>query len=194
VVLLVDNFDSFTYNLADYLMQLGVELEVLRNTEIDIENLQKKYLGIVLSPGPGEPKDAGQTLTILQKHSKSIPILGVCLGMQAIGIHFGAQLQKASYPMHGKVSEVSFNKEHPLFNKIKAPFNVCRYHSLVLTNLEETNLQSLAETDEGEVMAIAHKIMPVWGVQFHPEAILTTQGMQLLDNWVSSFNLRNNKR
>lgn len=194
MVLLVDNFDSFTYNLADYLAQLGVELEVLRNDSIDLPSIPKKYNGIILSPGPGEPQDAGLTLDILNLYSSSIPILGVCLGMQAIGTHFGASLEQAISPMHGKVSEVTFDENHALFQNIKKPFNVCRYHSLVLKNLPATSLTALAKTTDGELMAIAHKTLPVWGVQFHPEAILTTQGMQLLDNWVTSFNLRSNKR
>ncbi len=194
MLLLVDNYDSFTYNLYDYFCRCGAEVEVIRNDEIDIATLRNKYTGIILSPGPGEPKDAGKLMEIIHLYYNDLPMFGVCLGMQAIGEYFGATLHKAHYPMHGKMSELHFDTEHPLFRGIKAPLEVCRYHSLVLSKLTNTPLQVIAKTVANEPMAIAHQTLPIWAVQFHPEAILTPQGLTLIDNWLSCFSLQNTKQ
>ncbi len=193
MLLLLDNYDSFTYNLYDYFLQCGADVEVVRNDELDINTVLSKYEGIIISPGPGIPLQAGCTMQILEKFSEKLPILGVCLGLQAIGQFYGAHLTKAHYPMHGKVSEVQFQKDHPLFNTIKSPLQVCRYHSLVIQELEGLPLNILATTEAGEVMAIEHQSLPIWAVQFHPESILTPQGLTLIRNWLSCFSLQHTK-
>lgn len=193
MLLLIDNFDSLTYNLADYFRQCGATVEVRRNDSVELDEIAKNYQAIVISPGPGIPENAGCTMEVIQKYADKLPILGVCLGMQAIGIHYGAKLIKAEYPMHGKVSELVYDANHPLFFGVTQPLNVCRYHSLVLSKLEATPLSVIAKSDKSEPMALAHRRHLVWGVQFHPEAILTTQGLQLLKNWLSSVTLHNNK-
>lgn len=194
VLLLVDNYDSFTYNLYDYFCRCGAEVEVVRNDVIEIATIGEKYTGIILSPGPGEPKGAGKLMDIIHLYHNDLPIFGVCLGMQAIGAYFGAKLQKATYPMHGKMSKLSYDTQHPLFSNINAPLEVCRYHSLVLTNISDTSLDIIAHTSQDEPMAIAHRSLPIWAVQFHPEAILTPQGLTLIDNWLSCFSLQHTKQ
>jgi len=193
VLLLLDNYDSFTYNLYDYFVQCNAEVEVIRNDELDLASILDKYEGIIISPGPGTPKEAGRTMDVIEQFHDKLPIFGVCLGMQAIGEFFGATLSRASYPMHGKVSTLDYVQNHKLFQLIDPPLNVCRYHSLVLTELDKTNLQVIASTSTNEAMAIAHDSLPIWGVQFHPEAILTTQGLTLINNWLSCFSLQNTK-
>lgn len=192
VLLLIDNYDSFTYNLYDYFKQAGAEIEVIRNDSVDISSIGARYQGIILSPGPGEPLRAGCTMKVIEQYHKTIPILGVCLGMQAIGMYFGARLARASFPMHGKVSTLSYDSNHLLFKSVSNPFDVCRYHSLILENIENTDLQVIASTEKKEIMAIQHKSFPCCGVQFHPEAILSTQGLQIIKNWYSSLNLHHN--
>lgn len=190
MLLLLDNYDSFTYNLYDYLCRCGATVEVVRNDQIDTATIGDKYTGIILSPGPGEPKDAGKMMEVIQLYHNHLPLFGVCLGMQAIGEYFGASLDKATYPMHGKISSLRYNPTHPLFRKIQSPLDVCRYHSLVLTNLNNAPLHTIARSEQNEPMAIAHETLPIWAVQFHPEAILTPQGLTLIDNWLSCFSLQ----
>ena len=191
VLLLLDNYDSFTYNLYDYFLRCGAEVEVIRNNEIELDNLNQKYEGIILSPGPGKPKDAGMMMQLIEQYHDKLPIFGVCLGMQAIGELFGANLIQANYPMHGKMDSLHFDNTHPLFSKIKSPFQVCRYHSLILDQIQSTPLKIIATSAQKEPMAIAHKNLPIWGVQFHPEAILTPQGIQLFNNWLSCIKSNN---
>lgn len=188
MLLLIDNYDSFTYNLKDYFEQLNQDVQVIRNDEWTLEKIQTvNWNGIIISPGPKTPKEAGISLEVIEAYHRTIPILGVCLGHQAVGVYFGAALTQAITPMHGKVSEIH-PSNHLMFEQIFAPFLVCRYHSLVLKEVPE-ELEILATTSEGEVMAMAHKSLPLWGVQFHPEAILTQNGMQLLSNWLKVVNL-----
>ena len=149
--------------------------------------------GIILSPGPGQPKEAGKMMEVIQQYQNDLPIFGVCLGMQALGQHFGATLERASFPMHGKVSTLTFEEEHPMFQQVNKPLEACRYHSLILTNLEHTALQILAQTPKDEPMALAHDTLPIWAVQFHPEAILTPQGLKLINNWLTCFGLKDTK-
>jgi anthranilate synthase component 2 len=193
VLLLLDNYDSFTYNLADYFLQCEAEIEVVRNDQLDLSTVLDKYNGIIISPGPGEPKDAGCTQELLNQFHQKLPIFGVCLGMQAIGEYFGLNLVRADYPMHGKVSELNYHLNHPLFSKITAPLNVCRYHSLVLEDDSASNLSIVATSKEGEPMALVHNQLPIWAVQFHPEAILTPQGLTLINNWLSCYSLVDTK-
>ncbi len=171
-------------------MQCGADVDVVRNDEIDVDAIGHKYDAIIISPGPGNPNDAGKTLEIIDRYHQSLPFFGVCLGMQAIAQYFGGEVIKAEYPMHGKVSSIDFEASHPLFNDISSPLNVCRYHSLVVKSLNSTPLTCLAQTKDKEIMALAHNELPIWAVQFHPEAILTPQGLKLIENWLSCFNLQ----
>ena len=194
VLLLLDNYDSFTYNLYDYFCRSGADVEVVRNDEINIQTIGDKYDGIILSPGPGIPRDAGRMMDVIELYHNKLPIFGVCLGMQAIGEYFGAVLHKATYPVHGKVSELTYDQKHPLFRGIDSPLEVCRYHSLVINKLEQTSLVVIAHSPDKLPMAISHDTLPIWAVQFHPEAILTPQGLTLIDNWLSCFSLHSNSK
>ncbi len=183
-LLLLDNYDSFTYNLYDYLCQLGMSCTVIRNDQISILELKQSHFdGIVLSPGPKRPQDAGNLMAVLDYFYLKMPILGICLGMQAIGEYFGAKLVHATVPIHGKTSLLE-HKNRGLFEGIQNPTRVMRYHSLVLEDLPAC-LELMAWTEERELMAIQHRSLPIWGVQFHPESILTTDGLAILDNWVT---------
>lgn len=184
-ILLIDNYDSFTYNLFDYFCQLGTDCKVLRNDELTFsEFIKLPFDGLVLSPGPKRPADAGHLMELIHYFHDKKPILGICLGHQGIGEYFGAKLQKTLVPMHGKTSLIH-HKDDPLFQAIPPSFSVMRYHSLGLENLDHTPLEVLAQTAEGEIMALGHKDLPIFGVQFHPESILTEYGMVLLENWLA---------
>ncbi len=182
MVLLIDNYDSFTYNLAQYLGELGAPPVVRRNDEIglaDIEALQPRR--IVVSPGPGRPEDAGVSVAAIRRYGERVPVLGVCLGHQAIGLAFGAAVVRAPVLMHGKTSLVAHDGRG-VFKGLASPFEAGRYHSLVVS--EEgwpDDLEVAARTvDDGTVMAIRHRRLPVHGVQFHPESVLTREGRQIL--------------
>jgi anthranilate synthase/aminodeoxychorismate synthase-like glutamine amidotransferase len=193
VVLLLDNYDSFTFNLYDYLLQLDVDVLVVRNDELTLDELIKKNItALVISPGPGRPEKSGILMQILNYYAMKIPILGICLGHQAIGIHFGAELTKAPVPMHGKVSKISTNN-HIMWSEIDKEHLVCRYHSLALSLPLPEMLQVTAKSDDGLVMALVHNELPIWGLQYHPEAILTENGMSLLKNWVKLIYLQPKK-
>ena len=188
MILLLDNYDSFTYNLWHYLLQLNEECIVKRNDEITIEEIEKlNPKAIVLSPGPGRPADSGVMNEVIKHLYKTIPLLGICLGHQAIGEFFGAKLLHAEKPMHGKTSELII-KNHFLFKNISSPLMVMRYHSLLLKEVENTPLKIIATTNEQEIMAIEHPDYKIIGLQFHPESILTPDGMTMLRNWWSSVN------
>lgn len=188
MVLLFDNYDSFTYNLLDLLKQFRVEVRVVRNDELTLsEIINLKPSAILISPGPGQPKQSGSLMPLLEHFYDKVPILGVCLGMQAIGEFFGAKLVRAKQAMHGKTSELKLN-DHPMFAKVPQNSKMMRYHSLILENLP-MNLEITAKTLTGEVMAIAHTNYPIWAVQFHPESILSTDGPQIIENWISHFQL-----
>ena len=188
-ILLFDSYDSFTYNLKDYLEQCGANVQVIKNDSHSIEQIKRlDFDGIVLSPGPETPKKAGNLLEVLDSFVQSKPILGVCLGHQAIGMYFGLPLVQLEVPVHGKVSILS-HQDHPLFLDLPPSFEVCRYHSLVLPEFENEHLDVIAMSDDHQVMALSHKHLPVWGVQFHPEAILTQHGLNIIDNWHSMVKL-----
>jgi anthranilate synthase/aminodeoxychorismate synthase-like glutamine amidotransferase len=182
VILLVDNYDSFTYNLVDYLLQLGSDIKVFRNDDPIKEIIKNQYTGIILSPGPGKPDTAGYLMELIGYYEDKLPILGICLGHQAIGLHFGAQLERAQKPMHGKLSTITI-KEDYLFNRIPPRFKVVRYHSLVLEKLHGT-IEPIAFSEEEEIMAIRHRTKNIRGLQFHPEAILTEFGFDMIKSWV----------
>ena len=189
MILLIDNYDSFTFNLYQYLGELGAELVVKRNDAISIADIvEMKPEAIVLSPGPGRPENAGICVDVIKAFHKSIPILGICLGHQAIGYAFGAIIEKAQKIMHGKVSWLSHTEDY-IFQSLPQSIEVMRYHSLVIekgTLPEEFKV--LAEsTDDEEIMAIKHKQYPLYGMQFHPESVGTAAGKQLLENFLKEL-------
>jgi len=185
MILMIDNYDSFTWNLVQYLGELGETPEVFRNDEITPEEVERrKPSAIVISPGPGRPADAGVSSAVIERCSGSIPILGVCLGHQCIGEVFGAKVVRADRLLHGKTSAV-IHTGRGLFLDIENPFLATRYHSLIVSRegLPE-DLQVMAWTVENEIMALRHRVHETWGVQFHPESILTTSGKDILRNFL----------
>lgn len=186
MLLLLDNFDSFTYNLVDYFGQLGVEVHVVRNNVSLVEIQKLPITGVVLSPGPGVPEQAGLMMDLIREYHTKVPMLGICLGHQALGEFFGAKLEKGIRPMHGKISEITC-VDDSVFKGLPQKMEVVRYHSLVLTQTPE-DILPLAHTDEGELMAFRHKKLPLYALQFHPEAALTTYGLEMLRNWVTIAN------
>lgn len=187
MILLLDNYDSFTYNLVDYFAQLSVEVEVRRNDKPMEEIVAQNYSAVVLSPGPEKPHSAGRLMDVVDHYLGNIPVLGICLGHQAIGLACGAHLKKAKKPMHGKLSEIATN-EGILFRGLPRTLDVVRYHSLILSEIP-SQFSITAKTKSDEVMAIESKELMACGIQFHPEAILTQYGLEMLRNWVSFYNI-----
>jgi len=185
-LLLVDNYDSFTFNLVQYLGELGAEVEVFRNDAVDVAGIRKRRPdGLVLSPGPCTPDEAGVTLTAIRELAGELPILGVCLGHQAIGQAFGGRVVRNHRIVHGKSSPVH-HRGAGLYAGLPAPFEAGRYHSLVVERESlPATLEVTSWTDEGEVMGLRHASLEVEGVQFHPESILTREGKRLLANWLA---------
>lgn len=185
-ILLVDNYDSFTYNLYDYWLRLGVSCSVVRNDELDLSAFKQiQFKALVLSPGPEKPKDAGLLMELIDYYHDKKPILGICLGHQGIGEYFGARLLKGTVPVHGKTS-IIHHHQHSIFKDLPTSFEVMRYHSLELRQFEHTDLDIIAKTSDNIVMAIAHRHLPIYGVQFHPESILTQFGLEIMDNWLKA--------
>jgi para-aminobenzoate synthetase component 2 len=185
MILLIDNYDSFVYNLARYVRELGFECLVKRNNEISLEDIkQLKPSHIILSPGPCSPAEAGICIDVIKTFGEHTPILGVCLGHQAIGAAFGATVTRAQHPLHGKASLIQHNQEG-IFKDLPNPLKVARYHSLIVLN-NSPELIYTAFSQEGEVMALQHKKQPIYGVQFHPESILTEQGYELLKGFLTN--------
>lgn len=183
MVLLLDNYDSFTYNLRDYILQCGKECTVVRNDEMSLDEIEAlNFSSAVISPGPKTPKEAGITMAFIERYYADRPILGICLGHQALGEFFGATLVKAQKPMHGKTSTITHNHNY-LFKGLPDNLEVMRYHSLILTGIEKTPLQVTALTKQSEIMALTHQVLKIAGVQFHPESVLTPHGLQLMKNW-----------
>ncbi len=187
MILVIDNYDSFTYNLVQYLGELGAEPEVRRNDAISVEEIKRLCpSGIVISPGPGTPSDAGISVELVRELGRAIPILGVCLGHQAIGEAFGGKIVKAATLMHGKTSRVSHDGSG-LFSGLPSPLTVMRYHSLVIRRDSLPDVLEIIATavdDPTEIHAVKHRSYPVWGVQFHPESIMTQCGKELLGNFL----------
>jgi anthranilate synthase/aminodeoxychorismate synthase-like glutamine amidotransferase len=184
VVLLIDNYDSFTFNLAQYLGELGAPPLVRRNDEISLDEIAAlKPAHIVISPGPGRPEDAGISVPLIQRFGPTTPVLGVCLGHQGIGIAFGGQVVRALQLMHGKVSSIQHDGRG-VFSGVSQPFVAGRYHSLVVAEPLPEVLEISARTDDGTIMGVRHRTFPVHGVQFHPESVLTGEGRQILRNFL----------
>jgi anthranilate synthase/aminodeoxychorismate synthase-like glutamine amidotransferase len=189
MILMIDNFDSFTYNLVQYLGEMGEELVVKRNDEITLDEIAAlQPAKIIISPGPCSPNEAGVSVATIQEFAGKLPILGVCLGHQAIGQAFGGHIVRAQQLMHGKTSPISHDAEG-VFQDLPSPFDATRYHSLVIERSTLPDcLEISAETPDGEIMGVRHKDLPIEGVQFHPESILTgDNGRELLRNFVRKF-------
>ncbi len=185
MILVIDNYDSFTYNLVQYLGELGAELRVVRNDAVDADGVAALAPErIVISPGPGTPDDAGVSLEVIRRFGERTPILGVCLGHQAIGQAFGGTVSRAKTQMHGQTSEIQHDGRG-VFAGLSNPFTATRYHSLViLPDTVPADLEVTARAEDGEIMGVRHRRWPVEGVQFHPESILTVEGKRLLGNFL----------
>jgi para-aminobenzoate synthetase component 2 len=190
MILLIDNYDSFVYNLARYVGELGAERLVKRNDAItlaEITSLQPSH--IIISPGPCAPLQAGISMAVIRQFGAYIPILGVCLGHQAIGQVFGGTITRAKKPMHGKASSITHN-QHAIFSGVNNPLQVGRYHSLIVSEKNfPPELEITARSAENEIMGLRHREYPIFGVQFHPESVLTEQGHQLLENFIRPLHI-----
>ncbi len=189
MIVMIDNYDSFTYNLVQYLQMLGADVKVVRNDVVTVEDVKSwKPKGIVISPGPGGPESAGISVSLIQECSGQIPILGVCLGHQAIAVAFGGKVIRAMHLMHGKVSTVTTDGES-LYQGVRSPFQAMRYHSLAVSKEQLPScLQVTAHAEDGEIMGIRHLEHPTEGIQFHPESIMTPVGKRLLRNFLNNAN------
>jgi anthranilate synthase/aminodeoxychorismate synthase-like glutamine amidotransferase len=184
VILLIDNYDSFTFNLAQYLGELGAPPVVRRNDEVTLDDIAAMHPDrIVISPGPGRPEDAGVSVEVIKKFGPTTPVLGVCLGHQGIGVAFGGSVVRAGELMHGKTSTVHHDGAG-VFRGVSQPFSAGRYHSLVIAQPLPQDLVLAAKTEDGTVMGVRHRSFPVHGVQFHPESVLTNEGRTLLRNFL----------
>ena len=186
-ILMIDNYDSFTYNIVQYLYELGADVEVVRNDKITLEEIKEKkdIDAIVISPGPCTPSEAGISVDVIKEFKGIYPILGVCLGHQSIGAAFGGKIVKAKCLMHGKSSKI-YHTQKDLFEGIPNPFEAVRYHSLVIdksTLPEDIEITAWTKEDN-EIMGIKHKKFPIWGIQFHPESVLTEYGKEILKNFL----------
>ena len=187
MILVIDNYDSFTYNLVQYLGELGAEVVVERNDAVSVDDIRGLVpSGVLISPGPGRPEEAGVSLDAIAKLGAEIPIFGVCLGHQSIAQHFGASVVRADRLMHGRTSEI-LHQGRGVFESLPSPLTATRYHSLIVKrDTIPDELEITAWTDQGEVMGIRHRQLPIEGVQFHPESFLTEHGHDLIRNWLSS--------
>jgi len=192
MILMIDNYDSFTYNLVQYLGEMGQELVVRRNDQITIEEIEQMNPDfLMISPGPCSPNEAGISLEAIEYFAGKLPIFGVCLGHQSIAQVFGGDVIRADRLMHGKTSEITHNGES-IFAGLASPLTATRYHSLIVKKETLPDcLEITAETDEGEIMALRHRDLPIEGVQFHPESIMTSDGKQLLRNFIDKYGKEN---
>jgi anthranilate synthase component II len=192
MILMIDNYDSFTYNLFQYLSQIGADVKVVRNDSVELSELDTWNIdGIVISPGPGVPETAGISVSVIKHYSGKLPILGVCLGHQSIGYAFGGKVVPAKRLMHGKTSTITADGKS-IFQGINKPFQAMRYHSLVVSRdgLPDC-LEITAESEDSEIMGLRHRSHPTEGIQFHPESIMTPVGKRLLRNFVKQLENRN---
>jgi para-aminobenzoate synthetase component 2 len=188
MILVIDNYDSFTYNLVQYLGELGAAVEVRRNDAVSVEDIRGiAPTGVLISPGPGRPEEAGVSLDLIAKLGATTPIFGVCLGHQSIAQHFGASVVRAERLMHGRTSEIH-HEGRGVFESLPSPLTATRYHSLIVErDTIPDEIEVTAWTDRGEVMGIRHTTLPIEGVQFHPESFLTEHGHELIRNWLSTL-------
>ena len=196
MLLMIDNYDSFVYNLVRYFEELGEEIIIYRNDKITIEEIEKMNIdGIIISPGPKSPNEAGLSLDIIDKFKDKLPILGICLGHQCIGHYFNAVVKKGKEPVHGKMFNITHNNKG-VFNNVKNPLRVTRYHSLIVSKENfPDSLEITSETDDKIIMGIRHKDYDIYGVQFHPEAEMTEEGLKILENFIKitkEFNKKSN--
>ncbi len=186
MILMIDNYDSFTYNVVQYFGKLGAKVEVFRNDKITLDEIEKKKpKALVISPGPCTPKEAGISVEAIRHFAGKLPILGICLGHQSIGFAFGGRIVRAKKLMHGKASQIVHDGEY-LFKGMKNPFSAIRYHSLVIDreSLPDELLITAESEDDREIMGIRHAKYPIYGVQFHPESILTEDGIRIIENFL----------
>ena len=181
MIVIIDNYDSFTYNLYQQIISLGHKCEVFKNDEISPQKITAEK--IILSPGPGRPEESGISREVLERFYKTTPILGVCLGHQLIGEHFGSKTIQAKEILHGKTSTVKHTKTE-IFTEVKNPFEAARYHSLAIDKLPK-DFKLLAHTEDGEIMGMKHEKYPLYGIQFHPESFLTEQGNKIMQNFLN---------
>jgi para-aminobenzoate synthetase component II len=181
MILIIDNYDSFVHNIARYFVELGETVRIRRNDEVEDADLRAK--AVVISPGPCTPDGAGASLQIIREYSGSLPILGVCLGHQAIGQAFGGKVVRAKHPMHGESSPICHDNSG-VFENLPQGFSVGRYHSLIVEDMMQTALKITAQVEDGEIMGLSHRDHPTFGVQFHPESILTEHGHAMLQNFL----------
>ncbi|MBP3916512.1 aminodeoxychorismate/anthranilate synthase component II [Clostridium sp.] len=197
MLLMIDNYDSFVYNLVRYFEELGEEIIIYRNDKITIKDIESMNIdGIVISPGPKSPKEAGLSLDIIDKFKEKLPILGICLGHQCIGHYFNAVVKKGNEPVHGKMFNITHNNRG-IFEEVKNPLRVTRYHSLIVDKENfPDSLEIISETEDNIIMGIKHKEYPIYGVQFHPEAEMTEEGHKILNNFIKitkEFSRKSNK-
>ncbi len=186
MIAVIDNYDSFTYNLVQYLGELGAQVQVFRNDAITLDGLKQLAPShIVISPGPGTPEESGISNDVIRQLGKRIPILGVCLGQQCIGYAFGGQVTLAKRLMHGKTSPI-YHYGDQLFTGLPSPFTATRYHSLIVAEPLPDCLQAIAFSPDGELMGLRHRDYPIFGVQFHPESILTQNGIRIIKNFIDN--------
>ena len=192
MIALIDNYDSFTYNLVQYFGELGADIKVFLNDEIKVEEIEQlNPEALVISPGPGRPEAAGISMEAIKKLGPKIPTLGICLGHQCIGEIYGGRVTHAKEILHGKTSLIRHNG-HPLFDRVSNPFKATRYHSLIVEEMNlPIELDPIATADDGNLMAVAHKKFPVFGLQFHPESVFTNVGMHILDNFLKIVSKNN---
>lgn len=190
MLLLIDNYDSFTYNLKDYFEQLNEKVIVVKNDKVTPQTLKNyNFNKVVISPGPNTPKESGYLMELIEVLHMHYPILGVCLGHQALGEFFGAKLTHAIQPMHGKVSEIKCDSKG-IYKDLPSVFKVCRYHSLLIKDLPQAIIKPTAYTNELECMSFEHQTLPIFGIQYHPESILTEYGLIILKNWLDVINTK----
>ncbi|RMF59986.1 MAG: aminodeoxychorismate/anthranilate synthase component II [Calditrichaeota bacterium] len=192
MILVIDNYDSFTYNLVQYLGELGADVDVRRNDRVTLAEIRAlRPRGVVISPGPGRPEHAGVSVALIREFAPEVPILGVCLGHQALAVAFGGRIVPAPVLMHGKTSRIS-HQQDLLFANLPNPFEATRYHSLVVAREGlPSSLLVTAESEDGVIMGLRHKQFPASGVQFHPESVLTVEGKRLLRNFLDSCGVKN---
>ncbi len=197
MLLMIDNYDSFVYNLVRYFEELGEEIIIYINDKITIKDIESMNIdGIVISPGPKSPNEAGLSLDIIDKFKEKLPILGICLGHQCIGHYFNAVVKKGNEPVHGKMFNITHNNKG-IFEEVKNPLRVTRYHSLIVDKENfPDSLEIISETEDNIIMGIKHKEYPIYGVQFHPEAEMTEEGHKILNNFIKitkEFSKKSNK-